>query len=56
MRRPKMMKLIQLYLPPEYIRDLDLLVKQRLYANRSQCIRVAVADLLKEEVWRTRKT
>lgn len=45
-------KLITLYLPEPYIKALDSLVDERFYPNRAEAIRVAVRDLLNEEVWR----
>ena len=45
------MKLITLHLPEPWIRDIDRLVKEKKYPNRSEAIRVAVRDLLKEEAW-----
>ena len=37
------------YLPKGAIEKLDLLVQHGLYANRSEAIRTAVNDLIKEE-------
>jgi Arc/MetJ-type ribon-helix-helix transcriptional regulator len=48
----KDMKLITLYLPETYIRLLDQLVGERFYPNRAEAIRVAIRDLINEEVWR----
>ncbi len=45
------MRAITLHLPEPYIRALDTLVRQQLYPNRAEAIRVAVRDLLKVEVW-----
>jgi len=50
------MKLISLMLPPRYIRDLDDLVRRKLYPNRAEVIRVAIRDLLAEEVWEIWRT
>jgi Arc/MetJ-type ribon-helix-helix transcriptional regulator len=44
-------KLITIHLPEPYIKDLDGLVEDRLYPNRAEAIRVAVRDLLVDEVW-----
>ncbi|MDH5374638.1 MAG: ribbon-helix-helix domain-containing protein [Candidatus Bathyarchaeota archaeon] len=49
------MKLITLYLPEPYIKALDQLVNERFYPNRAEAIRVAIRDLIHDEVWR-RKT
>ena len=46
------MKLITLHLPETYIRDLDELVNGRYYPNRAEAIRIAIRDLLNDEVWR----
>lgn len=44
------MKLITLYLPEPYIKMLDQLVDEKFYPNRAEAIRVAIRDLLNEEV------
>ena len=46
------MKLITLYLPETYIKALDQLVTEKFYPNRAEAIRVAVRDMINEEVWR----
>lgn len=46
------MQLISINMPKETIEGLDELVRQGLYPNRSEAIRFAIRDLLKEEVWR----
>lgn len=48
------MKLITLHLPETYIKELDQLVDERYYPNRAEAIRIAVRDLLSDEVWRRR--
>ncbi|HVP26224.1 MAG TPA: ribbon-helix-helix domain-containing protein [Candidatus Bathyarchaeia archaeon] len=48
------MKLITLYLPEAYIKLLDQLVNGRFYPNRAEAIRVAIRDLINEEVWRSK--
>ena len=45
------MKLVTVHLPQEFIVGLDDLVRQRRYPNRSEAIRIAIRDLLKEELW-----
>jgi len=47
------MRMITLQLPEPYIEALDQLVKEKMYPNRSEAIRMAIRDLLKVEVWRT---
>lgn len=49
--KPKL-KLTTIHLPEAYIRDLEELVRQKKYSCRSEAIRMAVRDLLKEELWR----
>jgi len=46
------MKLITLYLPEPYIKALDQLVNERFYPNRAEAIRVAIRDLINDEVRR----
>ena len=46
------MKLITLYLPEPYIKALDKLVGKNFYPNRAEAIRVAIRDMISEEVWR----
>lgn len=45
------MRLITVHLPPEFLHDLDELVRQQRYPNRSEAIRFAIRDLLKSELW-----
>ena len=47
------MRLVTVHLPAEYLSDLDELVRQQRYPNRSETIRVAIRDLLREELWRS---
>ena len=49
------MKMITLYLPEPYIQALDSLVGERFYPNRAEAIRVAVRDLISDEVWRKKQ-
>jgi len=44
-------RLITVHLPEEFLAGLAELVRQRRYPNRSEAIRLAVRDLLKEELW-----
>jgi len=53
--REKLMKLITLYLPEPYIKALDQLVNERFYPNRAEAIRVAIRDLIIEEVRERKK-
>lgn len=45
------MKLITIHLPEPYIKDLDGLVREDIYPNRAEAIRIAIRDMLIEEVW-----
>lgn len=45
------LKLVTVHLPREFINGLDELVRQRRYPNRSEAIRNAIRDLLKDELW-----
>jgi Arc/MetJ-type ribon-helix-helix transcriptional regulator len=49
------MKLITLYLPEPYIEALNQLVSEKLYPNRAEAIRVAIRDLINNEVWRRKR-
>jgi antitoxin ParD1/3/4 len=49
------MKLITLYLPEPYIKALDHLVSERFYPNRAEAIRVAIRDLINDEVIRWKR-
>ncbi|MHA1276526.1 MAG: ribbon-helix-helix domain-containing protein [Candidatus Helarchaeota archaeon] len=46
------MQLITVHLPRSYIEGLEHLVKDQIYPNRSEAIRVAVRDMLKAELWK----
>ncbi len=46
------MQLITVHLPKSYIEGLEELVKEQIYPNRSEAIRVAVRDMLKAELWK----
>jgi Arc/MetJ-type ribon-helix-helix transcriptional regulator len=48
------LRLITLYLPESYIKNLDQLVAEQFYPNRSEAIRCSVKDLLKNELWKRR--
>ena len=49
------MKLITLHIPETYIKDLDQLVDDQYYPNRAEAIRIAIRDLLNDEVWRKKE-
>ncbi|MGQ4872832.1 MAG: ribbon-helix-helix domain-containing protein [Promethearchaeota archaeon] len=44
------MKLITCHLPEAYIQGIEELVNMNMYPNRSEVIRVAIRDLLKNEL------
>ncbi len=44
------MKLITCHLPEAYLSGIEELVNLNVYPNRSEAIRVAIRDLLKEEL------
>ena len=50
------MKLITIHIPEPYIKDLDGLVRDDLYPNRAEAIRIAIRDMLIDEVWDRKKT
>ena len=50
------MKLITLHIPEIYLESLEELVKKKYYPNRAEAIRVAVRDLLDDELWSQRRT
>ncbi len=43
------MQLLTIYIPRPWVKDLDALVRAKMYANRSEAIRSAVRDLIKQE-------
>ncbi len=50
----KMMKLITVHLPNDQVCGLDELVRSGRYPNRSEAIRFAIRDMLKDELWSLR--
>lgn len=49
-----MMKLITVHLPNDQVSGLDELVRSGRYPNRSEAIRFAIRDMLKDELWSLR--
>ena len=45
------MRLIAVHLPDKLLDDIQQLVEKGLYPNRSEAIRIAIRDLLKQELW-----
>ncbi len=44
------MKMLTVYIPESYIETLDLLVDEDLFPNRSEAIRIAIRDLIRNEM------
>jgi Arc/MetJ-type ribon-helix-helix transcriptional regulator len=45
------LKLVTIHLPEAFLAGIEELVRSRIYPNRSEAIRIAVRDLLKNELW-----
>ncbi|MGQ4870254.1 MAG: ribbon-helix-helix domain-containing protein [Candidatus Thorarchaeota archaeon] len=45
------MRLIAVHLPEKIVDDIERLVREGHYPNRSETIRIAIRDLLKRELW-----
>lgn len=43
------MKLVAVKLPEPWLREIDELVKEKMYPNRAECIRIAIRDFLHYE-------
>ncbi|MHA2402955.1 MAG: ribbon-helix-helix domain-containing protein [Candidatus Kariarchaeaceae archaeon] len=48
------LRLVTVHLPSEFLHGLDELVRLQKYPNRSEAIRVAIRDMLKDELWHAR--
>ncbi len=46
-----MMRLLTVNVPEGFLEGLEELVKQKRYPNKSEIIRVAIRDLLRDELW-----
>ncbi len=42
-------------MPESYVEGVDKLIKKGMYPNRSEVIRIAIRDLLVDELWGDRK-
>ena len=42
-------------MPETYVEGVDKLIKQGMYPNRSEVIRIAIRDLLVDELWGEKK-
>ncbi|MBD3192137.1 MAG: ribbon-helix-helix protein, CopG family [Candidatus Heimdallarchaeota archaeon] len=47
------MRLLTVHVPEGFLEGLEELVRQKRYPNKSEIIRIAIRDLLKEELWIT---
>ena len=49
------MRVVTICLPESYVEGIDELIGQNKYPNRSEVIRIAIRDLLVDELWGDRK-
>lgn len=49
------MRVVTICLPESYVEGMDELIGQNKYPNRSEVIRIAIRDLLIDELWGDRK-
>jgi len=49
------MRVVTICLPETYVEGVDELIEQNKYPNRSEVIRIAIRDLLVDELWGDRK-
>ncbi len=49
------LRVVTICLPESYVEGMDKLIKKLMYPNRSEVIRIAVRDLLMDELWGHRK-
>ncbi|MHA3962036.1 MAG: ribbon-helix-helix domain-containing protein [Candidatus Thorarchaeota archaeon SMTZ1-45] len=49
------MRVVTICLPESYVEGVDELIIQNKYPNRSEVIRIAIRDLLVDELWGDRK-
>ena len=45
------MKVVTICMPESYLDGVDELIEQNKYPNRSEVIRIAIRDLLVDELW-----
>jgi len=45
------MRLLTVHVPAGFLEGVDEIVRQKKYANRSEIIRIAIRDLLRDELW-----
>ncbi len=46
-----MMRLLTVHVPEGFLEGLEELVRDKRYPNKSEIIRVAIRDLLRDELW-----
>mgnify|MGYP000067655867 CR=1 FL=1 len=49
------MKLITVHIPEKFLEAIDTLIAEGKYPNRSEIIRIAIRDFLREELWSVSK-
>ena len=49
------MRVVTICVPDEYLKGVEELIEQNRYPNRSEVIRIAIRDLLVDELWGERK-
>jgi antitoxin ParD1/3/4 len=49
------MRVVTICMPESYVEGVDKLIKQGMYPNRSEVIRIAIRDLLVDELWGERR-
>ena len=49
------LRVVTICLPESYVDGMDKLIKKLMYPNRSEVIRIAIRDLLVDELWGLRK-
>ncbi|MHA1934102.1 MAG: ribbon-helix-helix domain-containing protein [Candidatus Thorarchaeota archaeon] len=49
------MRVVTICMPESYVDGVDKLIKAGMYPNRSEVIRIAIRDLLVDELWGERK-
>lgn len=49
------LRVVTICLPESYVDGMDKLIKKLMYPNRSEVIRIAIRDLLADELWGHRK-
>jgi Arc/MetJ-type ribon-helix-helix transcriptional regulator len=50
------MRLLTVNVPEGFLEGLEELVRQKRYPNKSEIIRVAIRDLLRDELWARSET